>query len=107
MEVPQKASHSRSPAYLQGSDERHGADGLAGAGQALAEGVLHHLGADDGPAGAVVQQLPVGFFRARRRLWRGSQLCKCHGGDSKGPGPRTPGFCLVPASAGASAINGD
>lgn len=55
MEMPQKAPRSQSPAYLQGSDERHGADRLAGAGQALTEGVLHHLGADDGPAGAVVQ----------------------------------------------------
>lgn len=41
---------ARGCAHLQGSDERHGADGLADAGQALAEGVLHRLRADDGPA---------------------------------------------------------
>lgn len=61
-------------AYLQGSDEWHGADGLADTGQALAEGVFHRLSADDGPAGTVVQQLPVGFLRAGRCLRRVSQL---------------------------------
>lgn len=55
-------------AYLQGSDEWHGADRLTDAGQALAEGVLHRLGANDGPAGTVIQQLPVGFLWARRCL---------------------------------------
>lgn len=70
-------------AYLQGSDERHGADGLTDAGQALAEGVLHCFGANDCPAGTVVQQLPVGFLRAGRRLRRVSQL-QTH---CRGPGP--------------------
>lgn len=67
-------ARGQSCAYLQGSDEWHGADRLADAGQALAEGVLHRFGADDGPAGAIVQQLPVGFLRAGRCLRRVSQL---------------------------------
>lgn len=52
-------------AYLQGCDEWHRADGLTGTGKALTEAVLHRLSANDGPAGAIVQQLPVGF------LWTG------------------------------------
>lgn len=45
--------------HLQGADEGHWSDRLPGPHQAGVEGELHRLGADDGPARAVVEQRPI------------------------------------------------
>lgn len=58
--VPGRAGHSA--VHLQSVDEGHWSDRFPGTGQAGAEGELHRLGANDGPARTVVEQRPVGLL---------------------------------------------
>lgn len=67
--VPGQAAHSA--VHLQRADEGHWSDRLPGTGQAGAEGELHRLGANDGPARTVVEQRPVGLLGAEGSLAEG------------------------------------
>lgn len=56
---PRPPTAASAQSHLQGAEEGHRSDRLPRPRHAGAEGELHRLGADDGPARAVVEQRPV------------------------------------------------
>lgn len=67
--IPRAARpHTALQIHLQSADVRHWSDRIRSTGQAGAEGELHRLRANDGPARAVVEQCPVGLLGAEGRL---------------------------------------